>query len=368
VLTELRVRRAAVRLTDRWQRVPVQPRGTTQLGISFRPLQAEALGLEPKAALRALLAYPFQILRVAAYWDRLEPAPGRLDSSELDRVLDAAEQAGKRVIVGVGAVKNFGYPEFFVPAHHLDRPLPEGTLVTPRSQARLLQAATEFLTTVVRRQAGRDAIIAWQVEHEATDPLGMEHSWRLSEAFVRAEVEAVRAADPAGRPVLMNGFLPTSTPVALQQRWRTRDQGDSLAVAQRLADIVGIDCYPRHALASAGPLSVYLDGSQTRRRQRQHRRLLDRAAAAGRRLIIAEGQAEPWEAVTTPPNPAGRVMYSCRPEDLITTYSRLLRRASEWRHVLDSYLFWGAEYWLARDRQGDPSYLRAFARVLDESG
>jgi hypothetical protein len=368
VLTELRVRQAAVRLTGRWQQVPVQPRGTTQLGISFRPLQAEALGLEPGAALRALLAYPFQILRVAAYWDRLEPAPGRLDTVELDRVLDAAEQAGKQIILGVGAVKNFGYPEFFVPAHHLDRPLPEGTLVTPRSQARLLQAATEFLTAVVRRQAGRDAIIAWQVEHEATDPLGLEHSWRLSEAFVRAEVEAVRAADPAGRPVLMNGFLPTSTPVALQQHWRTRDQGDSLAVAQRLADIVGLDCYPRHALASAGPLSLYLDGGRTRRRQRQHRRLLDRAAAAGRRLIIAEGQAEPWEAVTTPPNPAGRVMYSCRPEDLITTYSRLLRQASEWRHVLDSYLFWGAEYWLARDRQGDPSYLRAFARVLDESG
>jgi hypothetical protein len=368
VLTELRVRRSAVRLTGRWQQVPVQPRGTTQLGISFRPLQAEALGLEPRAALRSLLAYPFQILRAAAYWNRLETAPGRLDIGELDRVLDAAEQAGKHVILGLGAVKNFGYPEFFVPAHRLEQPLPERTLVTPRNQARLLQASAEFLTSVVRRYCGRDAIIAWQVEHEATDPLGLEHSWRLSEAFVRAEVEAVRAADPAGRPVMMNGFLPTSTPVAAQQRWRTRDQGDSLAIAQRLADIVGIDCYPRHAVTSAGPLSLYLDGSQTRRRLRQHRQLLDRAAAAGRALIIAEGQAEPWEAVTTPPSPAGRVMYSCRPEDLITTYSRLLRLASEGRHVLDGYLFWGAEYWLARDRQGDPSYLRAFARVLDESG
>jgi hypothetical protein len=166
----------------------------------------------------------------------------------------------------------------------------------------------------------------------------------------------------------MNGFLPTSTPVALQQRWRTRDQGDSLAVAQRLADIVGVDYYPRHALASAGPLSAYLDGSQTRSRRRQLRLLLGRAAAAGRGLTIAEGQAEPWEAVTTPPNPAGLAMYSCRPEDLITTYSRLLRQAGEWRHVLEGYLFWGAEYWLARDRDGDPGYLRAFARVLDESG
>src|SRR6202034_4714609 len=117
------------------------------------------------------------------------------------------------------------------------------------------------------------------------------HSWRLSEGCVRAEVAAVRAADPPGRPVLMNGFLATSTPVALQQRWRTRDQGDSLAVAQRLADAVGVDYYPRHALASAGPLSVYLDGSQTRGRRRQLRLLLGRAAAAGRGPAIAEGQA-----------------------------------------------------------------------------
>ena len=59
---------------------------------------------------------------------------------------------------------------------------------------------------------------------------------------------AVRAADPS-RPIMMNGFLPASPLVRLPQWWQTRDQGDSLAVAQRLADIVGIDYYPRHALA-----------------------------------------------------------------------------------------------------------------------
>ena len=97
---------------------------------------------------------------------------------------------------------------------------------------------------------------------------------------MHAEVGAVRAADPA-RPVLMNGFLPTSAPVALQQRWRTRDQGDSLAVAQRLADIVGVDFYPRHALASAGPLTLYLDGSRARR-QRRRRRTAARPGRGGR--------------------------------------------------------------------------------------
>jgi hypothetical protein len=365
-VTAVRVTRAARPLTDAWRRVPVTPRGQTQLGISFRPLQAEDFGLEPGAALRALLAYPFPLIRFAAYWNRLEPGPGRFEPGQLDRMLDAAEQAGKQVIVCVGPVKAFGYPEFFVPGHQLDRPLPEHTLIGPEHSPRLLEAGTEFVTRVVERYRDRAAVIAWQVEHEAVDPLGLEHSWRLSEAFVRREVAAVRAADPA-RPVLMNGFLPTSVPVALQQRWRTRDQGDSLAVAQRLADIVGIDFYPRHALVSAGPLTVYLDGSRTRGTLRRRERLLDQAAAAGKRLMIAEGQAEPWEAVTTPPSLAGRAMYSCRPEDLITTYSQCMGWGQRRAPVLEGYLFWGAEYWLARDRQGDPSYLRAFARVLGES-
>jgi len=273
VLTEVRVHRAAARLTDRWRRVPVAPRGDTRLGVTFRPLQARDLGLDPGEALRLLLDYPFEVIRIAAYWDRLEPARGEFLTGELDRVLDAAEQAGKQIILGVGAVKNFGYPEFFVPEHELDRPLPEGALITPGEHGRLLDAATGVITRVVERYRDRAGIVAWQVEHEAVDPLGMEHSWRLAEAFAAAEVAAVRAADP-GRPVLMNGFLPTSTPVALQQRWRTRDQGDSLAVAVRLADMVGLDIYPRHALAAGGPVAVYLDGTGTRGYRRRLGRVL----------------------------------------------------------------------------------------------
>jgi hypothetical protein len=29
------------------------------------------------------------------------------------------------------------------------------------------------------------------------------------------------------------------------------------------------------------------------------------------------------------------------------------------------YLVWGAEYWLLRERDGDPGYLRAATRVRD---
>ena len=363
VASEIRVRRAARPLTECWRHVPVERRGAAQLGISFRTLQAEALGLDPLTTLRALLEYPFQLIRLGAYWNRMEPAPGRFDHDELDKLIDAAERAGKQIILCVGPVKAFGYPEFFVPAHQLREPLREGALVEPEDHEPLLSAGTAFAARVVQRYRDHQAIVAWQVEHEAVDPLGMEHSWRLSSAFARAEVEAVRAADPA-RPILMNGFLPTSSPVRLQQWWRTRDQGDSLSVAQELADIVGIDFYPRHALLAAGGWTAYLDGSRSPWQQARRRRLFEWAAASGRRLMISEGQAEPWEAVTTPPSPAGRGMYSCLPEHVIETYSQCMSWQRQAPCGAWAYLFWGAEYWVLRNQQGDPRYLQAFARVL----
>ncbi len=364
IVSEARVKRAMRPLTDQWRRITVAPRGSTMLGVSFRPLQADALGLDVRTTLDALLAYPFQLIRLGAYWDRIEPAPGVYSPDALDWQIDAAERAGKQIILNVGAVKTFGYPEYFAPKHHLQRPLREGALVSPAAHRSLLDAAKAFVTRIVERYRDRASIVAWQVEHEAVDPLGVEHSWRLSAAFVQEEVAAVRAADPT-RPVMLNGFLPTSSPVRLQQWWRTRDQGDSLAVAQRLADIVGVDYYPRHALFRLGARTVYLEGSV--RRQRRWAQLLAWAAAHGRRVMISEGQAEPWETVTTPPNPHGQMMYSCPPEQVIANYNDCMGWTEPDAVSLYAYLFWGAEYWLRRDRDGDASYLQAFARSVEQA-
>ena len=357
-----RITRAERPQTERWRDVPVQPRGATRLGISFRPLQAEGLGLEPRAALAALLEHTYELIRLAALWDRMEPGPGAFDPSHLDWQVEAAERAGKQLILAVGAVKNFGYPEFFVPKHRLRAPLPEGTLVTEASHPELLEAALAFVAGVVERYGGHHSVVAWQVEHEAVDPLGIEHSWRLATGFVKREMAEVRRLDPR-RPILLNGFLPMSAPVAAQQWWRTRDQGDSLSLAEEAAEIIGVDVYPCHALGASGGLTAYLDAPEHAWRERA-RRVVKRAAARGRRLMISEGQAEPWEAVTTPPSPAGKAMASCPPERVIENYNRCLVLARESGGALDAYLFWGAEYWLLRHQAGDGDYLGAFQRIL----
>jgi hypothetical protein len=363
VLPEIRIAAADQALTGRWSQRPVTPPGQTMLGISFRPLQAVALGRDPAQVLAQLLPYPFPLIRLAAYWRQLEPAPGRFDPSELDAQIDAATAAGKKIILCVGAVKSFGYPEFFVPVHHLPEPLPEGQLIGPQSHPGLLARATEFLGRVVERYLDHPAIVAWQVEHEPVDPLGMEHSWRLAADFVGQEVAAVRAADP-GRAVLLTGFLPTSLPVRLQQRWRTRDQGDSLAVACQLADIVGLNVYPRHGLVRVGPRTAYLAGSRSLWQRRASARQCAEAARDDRRLMVTEGQAEPWETVTTPPSLPGRAMFSCLPEHIIDNYNAAMQLGQAAPGGLWAYLFWGAEYWVKRSQQGDDSYQAAFERVL----
>jgi hypothetical protein len=83
--------------------------------------------------------------------------------------------------------------------------------------------------------------------------------------------------------------------------------------------------------------------------------------------MISEGQAEPWETVTTPPSPHGQTMYSCPPEQVIANYNDCVSWTEPGASSLYAYLFWGAEYWLRRDRDGDASYLQAFARILEES-
>jgi hypothetical protein len=361
---DLRLKRSAQPLTGAWESVPIARRGSARLGVSFRPRQAEALGLDPPSTLTALLAYPLQLIRLGAYWNRIEPTPGSFDPSELDWQIDAATRAGVPIILAVGALKTFGYPEFFVPHHRLAQPLPEGRLVTPATHPSLLAAATEHVTRLVERYRSHAGIVAWQVEHEAVDPLGAEHSWRLSAAFVEQEVKMVRRADPS-RPVVLNGFFHASLLGILAQWWQTRDQGDSLTLAQRLADVVGVDYYPRYALASFGQRGLYLDGTASPWNGRRRTRLLDWVRSYGRKLMVTEGQAEPWEAVTIPPNVAGSVPFSCGPAQIIETYNAWRRSANG--DGLDAYLFWGAEYWLLRARTGDPSYLRVFERILERA-
>ena len=357
--SELRIKRTLQPPSADWQTLRIEPRGATPLGISIRTPQLDAFGLDAQRTVADLLAYPFEVVRLGAYWRRIEPSPGVFNPTELDRQVEAAVNANKRIILGVGALKVFGYPEFFAPAHVVES-LPEGKRISAGAYAELLGRAIAFIRGIVNRYASVSHIMAWQVEHESVDPLGFEHSWRLDADFVEAEINAVREVD-AARPILLNGFLPVSIPGGASQWWQTRDQGDSLDVAGRLADIVGVDFYPRVGLFTLGAYTLYLDGSRSPWQLRRFDALL----RSHKRLMVSESQAEPWETVVVPSTDGQHAPWSCTPAMLIDNYNRCIRLARRHAVTLDAYLFWGAEYWMSRRSAGDASYLRAFERVLD---
>ncbi len=117
---------------------------------------------------------------------------------------------------------------------------------------------------------------------------------------------------------------------------------------------------------TVGTKTVYLDGSKSPWQQQRRKHLFAQTSAHGQKLMVAEGQAEPWETVTIPPNPDGQGMYSCLPESIITNYNTCMRW-SQHEPSLFAYLFWGAEYWMLRKQYADSSYLKAFERILERS-
>src|SRR5258708_19879853 len=75
VALEVRLKQATQPLTDAWQHLPIEPRRSTLLGISFRPPQVATLGLDTRMTLQTFPPYPFKLIRLMAYWNRMEPGP-----------------------------------------------------------------------------------------------------------------------------------------------------------------------------------------------------------------------------------------------------------------------------------------------------
>jgi hypothetical protein len=361
---ELRIENPDQPLTDNWFRIPIAPRGSALLGITFRPLQAQAFGLEIRPTLSKLLEYPIQMVRLGAYWSKIEPNEGVFETSELDWQIDAVERAGAKIILCVGALKTFGFPEYFIPQHYMPKPFADGTLITPTTQPGLLDAAKNFVSMIVSRYKERGSIVAWQLENEPADPLTFAHYWRISTEFVKQELDALRASDPI-KPVMINGGFIPSLSVRIAKAWQTRDQGDSLALAKEMSDIIGVDYYPRFAISSIASKNIYIDSTGMPWGQGNRNDLTKWAQSHGQKFMVTESQSEPWELTIIPPSPHHYALYSCTPQNLIENYNTWASCAE--CQPLYSYLFWGAEYWVLRWNNDDQQYLRAFARVLERA-
>lgn len=315
----------------------------TQVGTSFVRWRAEDLKLDYREAFTRVCAMGFDLVRLSTSWREVDQA----GYGHLDWLMAEADRLGQRVLLTVG-MKALGWPEFYLPRER--RP----------GDAGIRRALLDHVAATVRRYRGRSQLVAWQIENEPFNRSG-PNGGLVARSLVRAEAACVRRLDPT-RPIVITTFGHFDASLdrwssRWQSTWRRRlhldipGEREALAVLQP-DDVLGLDVYRAigwrrdGAEGIAHAVADQLDSVARWQRiaGRQHKR-----------LWITEAQAEPWEATrATHGDPV-----SVQPADVLD----LCHRLSSLR--LEVILLWGVEYWLWRERHGDPRWSTVARRIVE---
>jgi hypothetical protein len=334
------------RATAREMTAPVQ------VGVSFSQRRAAALGLDYQDAFRQVLAMHFKVIRLAAYWDDVN-ATGGYD--QLDWLMETAAAAHQPVVLTVG-MKSLGWPEFYIPPIYKPH-VSDGEEVGKDAQLRA--AALEFVSRTAERYQAYPNLVAWQVENEPYNRAG-PNRWWIGPDLLQQEVAAVRAAGQ--HPVIVNVFSHFNmqfdqaasrngvTLGSLLGFDTDSAERDTLAALQP-GDVLGFDVYTRIGYRFLGQDGVATADGNWDDHVARWRSV---AAAEGKHTWITEAQAEPWEADwSTYATPK-----SFAPSDLEQTFHDLKDSGQT------TVLLWGAEYWLWRLQNGDPTWIEAVRQIL----
>lgn len=132
-----------------------QPAHRIILGVSFDPVYAAFLGVDPKNLYRTILdEWQFRYIRLSATWEAIEGTAGTYDFNELDYWFEEAAERQAKIILATGQ-KTPRWPE----CHH-----PAWAAGLPASERRAKLLA--FMQAVVERYHTHPALEIWQIENE----------------------------------------------------------------------------------------------------------------------------------------------------------------------------------------------------------
>jgi hypothetical protein len=294
-------------------------------GVSFSQKESTALGLDWRENYSAILTeLEPECVRVAVYWDLVEPEQGRYDFDDLDWQVAQAEKAGIPLVLAIGQ-KVPRWPEFHCPAWLDD--------ADPNAREAVLE---DYLAAVVMRYRGSGAVRYWQVENEPFLSHGVG-TMTSREALAR-EVALVRRLDPS-HPVLQTDSG------EMGAWWRAASHGD----------VLGTTLYRRTYNALTHETSVPLTPGFYRFKASLTRWLLGRPDM---RIICAELGAEPWgdRSVAAMSMDEQARLFSASDFDHVVSFARATG--------FDSFYLWGAEWWYWREVHGDSSYWNAAKSVI----
>jgi len=189
---------ASVYFHEQYERAEV-----SDWGLNFSQKRADELGIKPIDMYIDMLAdlRPKKI-RIAAYWDQIEPEPGRFEFHQVEEMLELAEKFDSEVILVLGK-KQPRWPECHEPQWSKELSVEE------QEKARF-----NMLTQAVNHYKKYPALKIWQVENEPLFSFG-DNCPKIDREILRQEIALVKSLD--SRPVLVTDsgelgrWIPTAT-------------------------------------------------------------------------------------------------------------------------------------------------------------
>ena len=274
-------------------------------GVNFSQKHAQYMGLDWKETYSALINdLGAREIKVAGYWDLLEPKEGEYDFKDLDWQLNTAENNGANVFLVIGR-KSPRWPECHIPewAKGLEK---------TEQQEKILN----FLEEVVLHYNDSDVISMWQVENEPFFPFG-ECSW-VDNEFLAEEIDLVKSLDDKNRPILISDS----------------GEGSFWFSAASFSDIVGTTMYRKVWMSQ---FSAYLTYPLPPVFYWRKANLIEKFF--NKEVICVELQAEPW---------GPELLYSSPMEEQEKTMNLEIFKeniAYAEKTGLKTFYLWGGEWW-----------------------
>ena len=292
------------------------------IGVSFSQVQAERFGSDWHSNYTAILdELGFKHLRVAAYWDRIEPKPGKYDFTQTDYMVAEAKKRGAKLTMVIGQ-KSIRVPECFYPAW-LDKN--DAELVANRSN--------EMLNAVVAHYKNESTIEAWQVENEfLLKDFGSCPAQNLNNQALTREINTVKSAD-SSRPIIITQSNQMGFPV-----FGPNGNIFGFSMYRWVWSPLGYFMYPQSGIFNwwkAALINAY----------------------TGQNIKVHELQAEAWDRVGNENLDFVRSQATMNPAQLINNLE--YARQTQIKRID----LWGSEWWYALKQQGHPEMWQTVAQL-----
>ncbi len=298
-------------------------------GVTFSVPYAQGLGIDWKAAYSGMLTdLNVKLIRIPVYWDEVENSQGQYDFSDIDYMLNLAEQNHAQVILAIGK-RLPRWPECHEPGW-------ASSLSTADEQ----NAQLSYMETVVHRYYNNPTVTTWQVENEAflssfgpCPPLDVK--------FFDQEIATVKSLDPS-RPILItdSGELSSWIPAG--------DRGDIFGTT-----------YYRYVYSDS--LHRYWTNFYFFSWFYRFKAGILRLLHPGKPVMIAELEAEPWTTNGIPATPIDEQFQTMSMGHFNTIISHAAGTGFSPQYL------WGVEWWWWMQQHGHPEFWARAKQIINHT-